>query len=486
MNFISLGFLIFFGITCVVYFLLPHRFRWLFLLAASCFFYGYARPEYLLLLAAPTILIWLLALKTSANGDKRKRQRFLWAGLISALAGLILFKYTNFLGEFFYSVGRLFAPGIAYSPFHLIWPVGISFYSFKLISYLMDVYNEKIPAERHLGYLALYAASFPQILAGPIDRAGQFIPQLKAPVTFDFDRIRSGLQQALWGVFKKMVISERLALFVNEVFSKPADHQGLNILIGAYFYAFQIYCDFSGYSDIAVGVSRILGFESMKNFDFPYFSKSMTQFWNRWHISLSTWLRDYLFLPLAYAVMRPIKNPAFMKIRAETWGYVLGMLITMFLGGLWHGPTWTMAAWGLLHGIYLTVGYAAKKIRKKLYKRAGIDQYPRIKNIFAVLFTFHLAAFAWIFFRAETFAGAFQYISLIGFGSTGNGLGYMLFNLILAAIFILLEWVYKHHSQWAFIQRIPPTLKIAGYALFICLIILFSVDTANEFIYFKF
>jgi len=282
-----------------------------------------------------------------------------------------------------------------------------------------------------------------------------------------------------------MVIADRLDMFVDEVFASP-EHQGLNLLFGAYFYAFQIYCDFSGYSDIAIGLSRILGFKSMKNFDYPYFSKSLTQFWNRWHISLSTWLRDYLFLPIAYAVMRPIKGPRLHKVKAETWGYAIGMFITMFLGGLWHGPGWTFVIWGVLHGIYLIVGYTTKKRRKRLVKKIKLNKLPWLREFLSIFITFNLVSFAWIFFRAESFQQAIRYISFIQLKPAEKGGAHLLFNLFLVLVFMLLEILYKNRDKIKIFQRIPAVVKIAGFALFICLIIIFAVDTTNEFYYFQF
>jgi D-alanyl-lipoteichoic acid acyltransferase DltB (MBOAT superfamily) len=289
----------------------------------------------------------------------------------------------------------------------------------------------------------------------------------------------------VYGLFKKMVIADRLAIFVNEVFSDPSQ-QGINLLFAAYFYAFQIYCDFSGYSDIAIGLARMMGIKSMDNFDFPYFSKSLTQFWNKWHISLSTWLRDYLFLPIAYAVMRPIKNPKLYKIKAETWGYVIGMFITMFLGGLWHGAGWTFVIWGMLHGIYLVVGYTTKKTRKRWAKKIKLNKLPLLRSFLSMFITFNLVSFAWIFFRAETFEKAINYINHLGFSAGVRGTAHLYHNLILVFLFIIMEVIYKNKESLRFTRKIPAAVKIAGFALFICLIIIFAVDTSNEFIYQQF
>lgn len=489
MVFNSVDFLIFFCVVFALYFFVPNRFKWLFLLGASYFFYGSFRPEYLILIIVPTVIVYFISLKISrikpTPESHSRRKWLLIAGLASALAALLVFRYTDFAGSSLFSLVGLFVRDLTYHPVDFIFPIGLSFYSFKMVSYLVDVYNENAPAEKHLGYFALYVSSFPQILAGPIDRAVKFIPELKKKVNFDVDRIVSGFRLAVWGVFKKMVIADRLAMFVDEVFAGP-EHQGISLIFGAYFYAFQIYCDFSGYSDIAIGISRILGFKSILNFDFPNFSKSLTDFWQRWHISLSTWLRDYLFLPIAYAVMRPIKTPKLYNIKAETWGYVTGMFITMFLGGLWHGPGWTFVIWGALHGIYLIVGYTTKKARKKLVKKIKLNKIPWLRHFISVFITFNLVSFAWIFFRAGSFEKAFTYIKCIQLEPPRQGSVYLMYNLIMVVMFILLEILYKNRAKIKFFQKIPAVVKIAGFALFICLIIIFAVDTSNEFIYFQF
>jgi len=481
MNFNSIDFIVFFCILFALYFFIPGRFRWVYLLGASLFFYGYKKPLFLFYLVIPVLLVYFFGLKIGdipvEGGDKKKRKLFLLGGLVSALSLLLVLRYTNFIRGMFVGEGV--------KPLSILVPLGLSFFTFKMVSYLVDVYNEKMKAERHPGYFALYVSFFPQISSGPIDRAVSFIPQLRKEVSFDMDRVMSGFQLVLWGIFKKMVIADRIAIFVNQVFASP-DHQGLNLLLGAYLYAFQIYCDFSGYTDMAIGLSRVLGFESMKNFDYPYTSKSIQQFWNKWHISLSTWLRDYLFLPIAYAVMRPIKSDTLYKVKAETWGYMIGMLTTMFLAGLWHGPSWTFVVWGLLHGFYLVVGYTTKKSRKKFVKLIRLNKLPRVHRALSVFITFNLVSIAWIFFRSETLEKAFTYFHYIQLKPSGKAVAYMLFSIILAVLFILLEILYKKHDEKKIFDRIPVWVRIAGLAFFICLIFIFAVDQTNEFIYFQF
>lgn len=484
MIFTSIEFIYFFAIVFALHQFTPQKYKWLTLLLSSYYFYAYYKLEYLPLLIIPTILVYFISIKIVKSKDKKFKKRWFLSGLFMILSALALFKYVNFVGDTVYSIVGLFKKGVAFKPIEFLWPIGISFYLFKLISYLVDVYKENIEAETHLGYFALYVASFPQLLAGPIDRAKQFIPELKQKVYFDIDKILSGLRQILLGVFKKMVISDRLAIYVNEVFTNPSDFQGINVILAAYFFAFQIYCDFSGYSDMAIGLSRMLGYKSMKNFDFPYFSKNLTQFWNRWHISLSTWLRDYLFLPIAYSVMNKIKGNRFLGMKVESWGYVIGMFITMFIGGLWHGASWTMVIWGSIHGLFLSFGYLTKKIRKKFYKKTGINKFKKLRVIFATFFTFNLVSFAWIFFRSESFLGAIDFISNISLNFSGKGTGYMIFDLILIISFLIFEFIYRKIDDIKI--KFPLVIKMAGYAFILCIIIIFAVDTSNEFIYFQF
>jgi len=485
MIFTSQVFLVFFAVVFTVHFLIPHRFRWIFLLAASLFFYAYRNPWNLALLLLPTLAVYLIARGLGNQEPVRGRSFLLALGLTSGLSVLLVFKYANFIGASLFSMASLVSESVTFTPFNIVYVVGVSFYSFKLISYLLEVYHRRMQPEKHLGYFALYVAFFPQLLAGPIDRAKAFIAELKTRSPFDVTRISTGFQQVLWGLFKKMVIADRLALFVNEVFREP-DGQGLNLVFGLYFYAFQIYCDFSGYSDMAVGISRMLGYQSMLNFNFPYISRSLSEFWNRWHISLSTWLRDYLFLPIAYATMRRVGNDRFLGVRNETWAYCVGIFITMFLGGLWHGAAWTFVAWGTLHGIYLVVGYATRKKRKRLRKACGLNRLRLLRKSLQVLITFHLVTFAWLFFRAESFSAAFHYLGSISLTYPGNGGGNILFNLLLLGFLICMEILISKRKRIRWMLNMPPWLHAVFTAAWICLIILLSIDKSNEFIYFQF
>ncbi len=485
MVFHSIAFWEFFAVIFALYFFVPQKFKWLFLLLASYFFYGSWKKDYMLLLAFPTLATYLAARAMDAVRSPGRKRLIFWSGLTVTLGLLFVFKYLQFFWQTFLDLQGYFRQQPAMSALHIILPIGISFFTFRMVSYLVDVYYQRIPAEKHLGIYALYVSFFPQLLAGPIDRAARLLPQLKKPVYFDWERITSGARLIAWGLFKKIVIADRLLFFVNHVFRHPED-QGLYLVIAAYFYAFQIYCDFSGYSDMAIGVSRILGFESMKNFDFPYFSRSITEFWNRWHISLSSWLRDYLFLPLAYATMRRIKGEKLLAVKVETWGYFVGISLTMLLGGLWHGAAWTFVIWGALYGIYQMVAYASKRLRKKIVKKIGLQHWPRLHHGWSVFITFNLVSFAWIFFRAPSFSLAMTYIGQIDFHLPDNGAAHLYFNLILLAGFLIIEYFYKNMERIVFWQRFPRPLKMAAFAFFCCLLLILAVDKSNEFIYFQF
>ncbi len=512
MTFASFEFLVFFTVVFCCYFCVPASYKWIFLLASGYFFYGWYRLEFLPLLIIPTIIIYFMALRITAAESLRSKRMFLAAGMGVGLLPLLVFKYLDFFGAVVYKVVDQFVEVARYNPLNLTLPLGLSFYTFKLIGYLIDVYRGNEKAEHHLGYLALYVSFFPQLLAGPIDRAVHFIPGLKQKVYFDYYRVMDGFKTITWGFFKKLVIADRLGVIVDGVYTDVYAHNGPVLVTAVLFYSFQVYCDFSAYSDIAVGISKVLGFKSMENFNSPYFSKSITKFWNTWHISLSTWLRDYLFLPISFAVMRKIKTEKFMKIKAETWGYITGMTFTMFLGGLWHGAKWTLVLWGGLHGIYLVFSYITKKARKKLVKKTGLKKFPVFHRFIRIFITFGLVSFAWIFFRADSIHSAF-YIIIHLFSGTleffGKVLGSLIFHfdlsplrnllkgmgiqpydffVIISALFIL--GIVDHAKQkgdiWEKLKTRPVLFRFGVYYLLIMSIFLFSRPAGGQFIYFKF
>lgn len=478
MQLLSFYFIYFVSAVFFIYLIAPDKFRWAVLLGAGYYFYWTIDPLFLLFLVVPTIIVYFIGVALKSG----KNILIVTIGILVPFGLLFTFKYLNlFLGTFIPMIS-----GSGFEPLKLVFPVGISFYSFRMISYLVDVYREKIVPETHIGHFALYISFLPQLLAGPIDRAGNILPQIKNKFSFDWDRFTGGLRLVLWGLFKKIVIADRMAAFVDQVYSSPADYSGLHLLLGVYFFSFQIYCDFSGYTDIAIGLSKIFGFSSMENFNFPYFSRNLKDFWNRWHMSLSTWLRDYIFLPVAYPVMRLFKKDKFAGVKVTSIGYVIAIFVTMFLGGLWHGASWTFVIWGTLHGIYLVVGHITEKPRKKLRKKLRMKKVPVLRNSIQIFISFNLVSFAWIFFRAESFEGAMTYIKNIGLKIPDTGVPDLLYTLMFLLIFIAADYIYKNISNFKWIGKVPDELKMAGYALVIVFLIIFGVDSSNEFIYFNF
>jgi len=526
MVFNSIAFLIFFILFLPLYFAFPAGKKWVFLLLAGYFYYGYQKPVNLLFLIIPTLVVFFVSQRMASvkkeaasqtqeepgnitdkkQNTEKKRTRPIILLIIALFSGLILlliFKYTDFIRSTLYFLQNLFIENPApFKPVNLILPMGISFYSFKLVSYIIDVYNEKLEPERHLGYFALYVSFFPQILAGPIDRAVNLLPQLKKKVSFDYERVSHGFQLILWGFFKKIVIADTLSHGVTRVYNNVESFEGIPLLAATLFYSVQIYCDFSGYSDIAIGIAEVLGFKSMENFDSPYFSKDIKQFWNKWHISLSTWLRDYLFLPIAYAVMRRIHSAKLLKIKTEAWGYIVGMSITMFLGGLWHGASWTFVFWGVIHGLYLVLSHTTRRIRKRFVKTLRLNKIPWLYHGIKVLITFNIVTLAWIFFRSKSISDAFYVLSHLftGIGEQLTGselletlkqtLRFKEFDLVIIAIsiFVLgsIDFIQTKRSIRTIIAGRPLWIRWGLYCLLIYFILWFGEFDKSIFIYFQF
>jgi D-alanyl-lipoteichoic acid acyltransferase DltB (MBOAT superfamily) len=323
------------------------------------------------------------------------------------------------------------------------------------------------------------------LLAGPIERAGTFIAELRKEVVFDGEQFSRGVQLITWGLFKKMVVADRVATYVDQVFLNP-DGQGLHIVFAAYLYAFQIYCDFSGYSDIAVGICRTLGMNSLRNFNSPYASRSISEFWARWHISLSTWFRDYVYLPTAYAVVRRIPGDTLLGVSVESWGYAIATSLSMLLCGLWHGASWVFVFWGGMHGAFLLVSHFSRAPRRQIVKRLKLRKLRRARHALAVILTFNLVSLSWVFFRSQTLSDACRFLGQIRVSLPSAGLAWLGFSAILVAVFSLMEYVQRNPEQCAILARLPRPLKVGAFALFVCLIIVFAVDTENEFIYSQF
>ena len=396
MLFNSIDYILFLPVVVAAYFATPHRYRWVLLLAASYYFYMCWKAEYVFLILASTAIDYVAGIRIAAVTRQSKRRAWLTASLVSNLGILFAFKYYNFFGESMRAAFEHFNLFYHMPVFDALLPVGISFYTFQSMSYTIDVYCKKREPERHAGIFALYVSFFPQLVAGPIERSTHLIPQFYVRRQFDYDRAASGLRLILWGMFKKVVIADQLAVVVDLVYANPQDYPEVPILLATYFFAMQIYCDFSGYTDIARGSARILGYDLMENFRRPYLATSIRDFWGRWHISLSTWFRDYLYVPLG-------------GNRVEAGRWAINVFVVFVVSGLWHGANWTFLVWGSLHGAYLLVGQWTKPMRAWFSRFPCLNRAERLHNALRILVTFHLVLLGWVFFRANSVADA-EYI----------------------------------------------------------------------------
>jgi D-alanyl-lipoteichoic acid acyltransferase DltB (MBOAT superfamily) len=487
MLFHSIAFLVFFPAVAGLYFALPHRFRWVLLLAASYFFYGYWRVEYLLLLGFNTLADYALALRMGACPTRRQRLPYLIATLVLNLGQLAIFKYAAFAGTSLQAVLQyLNAPYYIPIP-QLVLPVGISFYIFQTLSYTIDVYRGVRPPEKHLGMLALYISFFPQLVAGPIERSEHLLPQFYEKHTFRSDQVASGLRRMLLGFFKKLVIADQAALIVEAVYANPENFPGPTLLMASYFFAYQVYCDFSGYSDIAVGAARILGFELMENFRRPFSAASIHELWQRWHISLSTWFRDYLYIPLG-------------GNRGSTGRLYLNLLIVFTLSGLWHGAGWNFVLWGALHGFLLVMSLVTRGLRDGLWKHidAAASRWlsvrtRELRHGLAVFITFHLFILSLIVFRAGSMSNAAAYFhQLLQFDTAGFDLWPVIGPTRLAILLVaigaleLLQYARERYDLPSAWLSVPSPVRWGAYYVSILVILLFGELGAREFYYFQF
>lgn len=404
MTFTSLQFFCFIPIVIAFYFLVPQRFRWIILLVSSYYFYFTWKFIYIFILILVTVISYFIAFIISGTNDKSKRKLVLSVGLIIFTGILFTFKYLNFFNSNLAEILNLFHFSVSFPALNLMMPVGISFFTFQILSYLLDIYNDKIKPVKHFGDYAVSIAYFPKLISGPIERSGNFIPQLQVKNEIEYDRIISGIKLMIWGLFKKVVIADRLFLSVNQVFDHPENAHGATVVFAVFLLSIQIYTDFSGYTDIAIGLSRILGINLTDNFNRPYLSGSIVEFWRRWHITLSNWLRDYIFLPVAYSSTRRIMKSG-MKIKPENYSYIFSISVTMIICGIWHGAKWSFVIWGALHGLYLVIGFILKKPRKKFYRKINLNK--TLQKYSGIIFTFILVSFAWIFFKANSLSDSF-------------------------------------------------------------------------------
>ena len=478
MYFNSIDFAIFLPIVFILYWFVTNtklRLQNLLIVAASYLFYGWWDWRFLSLILFSSIVDYFVGIGLLNQEEPLKRKVLLWTSILVNLGFLGFFKYYNFFLENFITAFSFLGKEIKANSLNIILPVGISFYTFQTLSYSIDVYKRKLePTKDFIAFLA-YVSFFPQLVAGPIERASNLLPQFYAKRTFDYSKAVDGMRQILWGLFKKIVIADNCAEYANQIFNNSADYSGSTLALGAIFFTFQIYGDFSGYSDIAIGTSRLFGFDLMRNFNFPYFSRDIAEFWRRWHISLSTWFRDYLYIPLG-------------GNRGGTWTKVKNTFIVFIVSGLWHGANWTFIVWGALNAIYFLPLLLTNNNRNNLETVAQGKLFPNFKELSFMFLTFGLTVFAWIFFRAENVGHAFSYISEIFSGSLFTIPEIIPRILILIIVFfVLIEW-HGREEQFA-IQKLGIKwncpLRYAMYYAIIIALFWFG-GREQQFIYFQF
>ncbi len=475
MLFNSIEFVFYYVLVTLLYFVLPHKFRWMLLLAASCYFYMAFIPVYILILGFTIVIDYFAGIYIEASTGQRRKTALI-CSLVANVGVLAVFKYFNFINLNISALTEEFGRHNPIPYLSILLPIGLSFHTFQAMSYTIEVYRGHQKAERHFGIYSLYVMFYPQLVAGPIERPQNILPQLHIKHEFSYANMVSGLQLMAWGIFKKLVVADRLSIFVNSVYDNPELQKGTSVAVASVFFAIQIYCDFSGYSDIAIGCARTMGYHLMVNFKQPYFSTSIREFWGRWHISLSTWFRDYVYIPLG-------------GNRVKRSRIYFNFFVVFMLSGLWHGANYTYIVWGVLHAFYYIIGMIlapyTTAIKSKLYIGDG-KAYAILKG----LFIFLLVTFAWIFFRAKTLHDAFTLIgALKTFGAPLiMATGFNQFAHCLLAITMLLVaetctvWLkgyslFRHRYAWVRWSSVVGLLFI---------ILLFGVFNGGQFIYFQF
>ena len=475
MLFNSLAFFAFIGLFLPIYFLLKGKQRLWLCLIGSYYFYGCWDERFLSLIIISTLIDYTVGLMLSNEEDPVRRKRMLVISLIVNLGFLAFFKYFNFFIESFQDLVLGMGMTPSFTTLNIILPVGISFYTFQSMSYTIDVYFKKIPVETDFVRFATFISFFPQLVAGPIVRAKEFLPQFKMDKPFSWDRFNSGSGQMLWGFFKKVVVADSLAPFVDQCFAAPDTFSSMHLLVGVIFWSFQIYCDFSGYSDIAIGLARILGFDFPDNFKTPYFSQGFSEFWQRWHITLSSWFRDYLYIPMGGS-------------RNGTFNTYKNTMITNLLSGLWHGASWVYVFWGFLHGIYIVIQRLLGKPFGRFLNKISMPKAGKVAiNIFLV---YTATCFAWIFFRATDFSNALDVIVGIGklenftFASIVNKFWFVKGVVVIGCL--LMVEIADLKLDFSQLIRKQPVFRAVSFATVLMLIAFFGTFGSNAFIYFVF
>jgi D-alanyl-lipoteichoic acid acyltransferase DltB (MBOAT superfamily) len=479
MLFNSFNFLIFSPVVTLLYFLLPHRFRWFHLLMASCVFYMFFKPIYILILVFTIVIDYFAGIYLEKITDKKKKRGFLILSICANVGVLAVFKYYNFLNQNLTALLGAFQLANPVPFLDIILPIGLSFHTFQAMSYTIEVFRGRQKAEKHFGIYALYVMFYPQLVAGPIERPQNLIHQFYERHYFEYNRVMDGLKLMLWGMFKKVVIADRLAVYVTAVYGNHERHSGISLLVATVFFAFQVYCDFSGYSDIAIGSARVMGFKLMTNFNRPFISKSMSEFWTRWHISLSSWFKDYLYIPLG-------------GNRVKMWRWFLNLFIVFSLSGLWHGADWNYVSWGAMTGIIIITGILLGKLAQKTFgavKRPAFIS-SKFMGFLQIIWTFALFNFTLIFFRARDLGASFHILDKI-FTNPGklfvpnpSQVIYSLFGILVLLVF---EMNKKYvPSRFSFYFSPSRPVRVFSYAMVLILILMIGVFDGSQFIYFQF
>lgn len=493
MLFNSFQFLVFLPLVTFAYFAIKPKYRWMLLLAASYYFYMCWKAEYIILIIISTLIDYFASLAMGRTENKRKRKIYLSFSLLGNLGLLFFFKYYNFLNS---SLSTLFNHfNIMYNmpAFDYLLPAGISFYTFQTLSYTIEVYRGNQKPEKHLGIFALYVSFFPQLVAGPIERSQNLLPQFYKVNTFNYERTIDGIKLILWGFFKKVVIADRVAVAVNQVFNNPHDHLGIHFIIATFLFTIQIYCDFSAYSDIAIGSAKIMGYDLMTNFKRPFFSKSVAELWQRWHISLTSWFKDYIYIPLG-------------GNRVSKFLWYRNILIVFIISGFWHGANWTFVFFGLLQGIFLVAGILTASFRDKFWNIIGFDKFPILNNLKKVVITFSLFSISLSVFRSNSitdsyyilthfFDGLGIFLSNIGqpsywrslFSAFGMPESEIYIALLSIVILFIVEFIEEKKNFWENFKDKPIFLRWSFYYAIIISILFFGAyNSGQQFIYFQF
>jgi alginate O-acetyltransferase complex protein AlgI len=457
------------------------------LLVVSYIFYGWWDWRILFLLIFLSVTNYVIGISIENNKRGKSRKNWLIAALVINIGVLVVFKYYNFFIDSFIDLVSLIGYHLPRSTTKIILPIGISFYIFMSISYILDIYKEKLHACKSIIEVLLSLGFFPIILAGPIQRPSLLLPQITRKREFSYDQAVDGLRQILWGLFMKVVVADNLGYYVDKIFLNYSQYSGSTLLIGALYYAIQIYADFSGYSHIAIGTGKLLGFNLMRNFNYPYFSRNIAEFWKRWHISLTTWFRDYVFLPLSFSVSWRIKNERVLFMKSDLFIYVTASLVTWFLTGLWHGANYTFIIWGMIHGSFLIAYQWQKRPRKKLFKKFKINNNSWIIIVLETLITLVIIMIAWVVFRADNVPQALAYLSkLFSPSILSMPEVFSIKMVILIAILITLEWMQRDKEHAMQIGSVKSGFVRWGLYFGVIMVILFFGGEQQDFIYFQF